>query len=52
MDIDQRGRKLNGISLTYGKLQRVTQPDQCVRSLLRPLFASLWGTFNARTCSP
>lgn len=29
MDIDQRGKKADGISLTYGKLHRVTQSDQC-----------------------
>lgn len=29
-DIDRRGEKADGISLTYGKLHRVTQADQCV----------------------
>lgn len=43
-----KGGKADGISLTYGKLQHVTQPDQCPPS---PPFASLRGTFNAQTCS-
>lgn len=45
-----KGEKADGISLTYGKLLRVTQPDQCPHSLFSP-FASLWGTFNAETCA-
>lgn len=50
MDIDQRGGKADGISLSYGKLRRVTQPDQCPLCLFSP-FTSLWGTFKAQTCS-
>lgn len=45
-----KGKKADGISLTYGKLLCVTQPDQCPLSLFSP-FTSLWGTFNAQTCS-
>lgn len=45
-----KGEKADGIPLTYGKLLRVTQPDQCPLSLFSP-FTSLWGTFNAQTCS-
>lgn len=44
------GGKADGISLSYGKLRRVTQPDQCPLCLFSP-FTSLWGTFKAQTCS-
>lgn len=46
-----KGRKADGISLTYGKLHSVTQPDQCPLSLSFFLRLHLWGTFNAQTCS-
>lgn len=43
--IDPKGGKADGISLTWGKLHRVTQADQCLSQPPLPLSLLPSGTF-------